>query len=233
MPFGLMTERDYEDGMKLMESLMHADEGTNELCELEALSMELSAYEDKNYDILHDKCKGCESGPPTMLDEDGVLCEKSGKPGRWSHGLGDGWSACTNPPTEDSNPVPYLFSNEMIEQGLASECDDEDCEGRFVWEGTCTWCGKEYPILQQPDPNQVEIPLAGPPFRPIVVDLESEVMTGAVQFNDDSKGLFIGWGDAFVLADVMNTILDSPDDCELEKRLLKEYADLIEGMVLK
>ena len=33
----------------------------------------------------------------------------------------------------------------MIDFGIASECTDDDCEGRLVLDGVCTWCGKEYP----------------------------------------------------------------------------------------
>ena len=40
-------------------------------------------------------CPDCEKGDkPRLLDSDGVLCELSGQPGRWSHGYDIYWWDC-------------------------------------------------------------------------------------------------------------------------------------------
>jgi len=90
-------------------------------------------------------CGYCKDNSPAILDQDGVLSGISKKPGRWAHANTDGHWGCNNPPTPIPGPVPYLFANEMIDFGIASECTEDDCEGRLVLDGVCTWCGKEYP----------------------------------------------------------------------------------------
>lgn len=102
-------------------------------------------------------CPYCTQQPAKILDENGTLSSISGLPGRWGHGHEDGWAKCLNPPTPDPDPLPYLFSCEMIEQGLASVCDADECEGRVVIDGVCTWCGKEYPEDIPPNPNQKDL----------------------------------------------------------------------------
>lgn len=90
-------------------------------------------------------CRYCEYYEAKLLDVNGTLSELSGLPGRWAHANTDGYWRCLNPPSEDAGQEAYLFADEMIEQGLAQECDDDECEGRLVIDGECTWCGKVYP----------------------------------------------------------------------------------------
>lgn len=103
------------------------------------------------------QCKYCKDFELYLLNEDGILSGISGKPGRWAHAYSDGHWGCDNPPTADQDPLPYLFAKEMIEQGLASECDDDLCEGGLVIDGFCTSCDKEYPLPEVPNPDQMKI----------------------------------------------------------------------------
>lgn len=105
----------------------------------------------------HQDCEYCKNQEPMLLDEDGIKTSISDKPGRWAHAYEDGHWACKKPPSNDPYPFPYKFASEMIEDGEAQLCDDEDCEGRLVIDGVCTWCGKEYPKIEGDNPDQINL----------------------------------------------------------------------------
>lgn len=124
-PSHLGTLRRVKNGLKAIESLLMANGGG-----LVSKMME---------------CESCKHGPPSILDEDGVRATLSRKPGRWAHANIDGHWGCNNPPTAIPGPLPYLFATEMIAFGIGTECTEDECDGRLVLDGVCTWCGKEYP----------------------------------------------------------------------------------------
>lgn len=90
-------------------------------------------------------CPYCKDQAPRLLDEDGIQSSVSGRPGRWGHANLDGFWACSNPPSPDPDPPPYLWMPELIAAGRAIKCDDDDCEGGVVLDRVCYYCGTEYP----------------------------------------------------------------------------------------